>query len=231
MATTGFKPSHLPPIGQTGMRGFLLWYKREQPAIYAQIAPKIAAQQPSVFSDYVQSTAQRMRARAGVMSLSARAGRFRGLGQMYSSNDSLDPSQADEQWLATDPNIPDPNVINTFSNPTVDSSVAPPIGPTIDTASAANTGGGTSTPTTSWIGSLIQGATQLFTTQQQLQTASAITNLQLQRAQAGLAPLNIGMNANGIPTFSGMAAGSSTLLLVGGGLLLFMLMGRRGARA
>jgi hypothetical protein len=40
------------PITETGIKGFLLWYKREQPHIYAKIAPQLPSIVPKAFSNY-----------------------------------------------------------------------------------------------------------------------------------------------------------------------------------
>lgn len=42
-----------PKIHDTGPRGFLKWFRREQPAIYAQIAPKLQKLAPQAFSSYM----------------------------------------------------------------------------------------------------------------------------------------------------------------------------------
>jgi hypothetical protein len=43
---------------QTGVRGYLLWLKREQPGIYKVVAPQIAQLVPDAFSNREQSDAQ-----------------------------------------------------------------------------------------------------------------------------------------------------------------------------
>jgi hypothetical protein len=40
-------------ITSTGPKGFLTWFKREQPAIYAQIAPALQQKYPQAFSGYM----------------------------------------------------------------------------------------------------------------------------------------------------------------------------------
>src|ERR1700732_2825438 len=70
----GFKPSNLPPIAETGMKGFLKWDAREQPGYYPRVAKATWAQAPEVFSDYVQSRAQGVRPRAGLASLACGPG-------------------------------------------------------------------------------------------------------------------------------------------------------------
>lgn len=213
----GFKPSHLPPVTETGMQGFLKWLQRENPTAYQHIAPALPAVDPRMFSDYNQSRAQIVRGRAGVASLAARAGRMGALGQAEYSTQLPVLAESDLTPI----------------NVSVDDSTLTTAVPTnVDTTDAANQGSGTSTASTDWISSAIHGITSLWLTKAQLQTSQAITNLQLQRAQAGYAPLNIGLGANGIPVFGNALGGGSTLLLLGGGLLvLFMLMRGGGRRA
>jgi hypothetical protein len=212
----GFKPSHLPPVTETGIQGFLKWLQRENPTAYQQIAPALPAVDPRMFSDYSQSRAQIVRGRAGVASLAARAGRMGALGQAEYSTQIPTLSESDLTPI----------------NVSVDDSTLTTAVPTnVDTTDAANQGSGTSTASTDWISSAIHGITSLWLTKSQLQTSQAITNLQLQRAQSGLSPLNIGLGANGIPMISGSAlGGGSTLLLLGGGLLVLFMLMRGGSR-
>lgn len=229
----GFKPSHLPPIAETGLKGFLKWYQREQPAIYQKLAVQLQAQAPQAFSDYTQSMTQALRARAGVASLQRRLATRGRTGSFLPGSSALHGLGDDFTDMLEA--SPDPQVVSTFQPVTVDS-IALPAGynpPPVDTSEAANTGAGTSTNTTNLIASIIGGVTGAYTSVMQANTAAAITDVQLQRARAGLSPLNIGMNANGIPTIGGsaFAGGSATLLLIGGAVLLFMLLGRGGSRA
>lgn len=218
----GFRPSPLPPVTETGIRGFLKWLQRENPQAYQQIAPALPAVDPRMFSDYNQSRAQIVRARAGAASMVARAASMGALGQAeYSS--TLPEFSTQIQVLA-------PSDLAPVNVATDESTLSLAVPTNVDTTDAANQGSGTSTASTDWISSAIHGITSLWLTKTQLQTSQAITNLQLQRAQAGLAPLNIGLAANGIPTFSAMGGGSTMLLLGGGLLLLFMLM-RGGSRS
>ena len=224
----GFKPSDQPPITATGMQGFLKWLQREQPVVYQQIAPQVQAQFPRVFSDYNQSMTQAIRSRAANAGLARRyrmRGGLSGLGQ----------------GDMTDTYMTNPNLTINVASLTGDGSDAPIIDtsspafnlqtPAIDTADAANTSPGTATGTTNAIASMVAGITGLYTTVNQQQTANAITQLQLQRAQQGLSPLNIGMNANGIPTIAGLSAGSSSMLLIGVAAIaaLFLFGGKKAS--
>lgn len=227
----GFKPSALPPITETGMKGFFKWFQREQPEAYKSVlAPQVSSRYPQVFSDYNQSVTQHIRGLAGEASLIRRLRVRGGMGQItniadsglgYGQNPDFTVNTTSMTGAGSD--VPNIEMLNTL--------------PAIDTADAANTGAGTPTATTSGISSIISGITGLFTAYNTQQTAKAITNLQLQRAQQGLAPLNIGMNANGIPTITAglMSGGSGTLLLLGlaavAALMLFGGMRSRKAQA
>ena len=226
----GFKPSNLPPIAETGMKGFLKWYAREQPGDYPRVAKATWAQAPEVFSDYVQSRAQVIRHRAGLASLGMRTWdpslgtRLHGLGQDGTAADLSSQIQ-----VLTESDLQPVNVA------VDDSTLNMQVPTNITTSDAANAGAGTSTTTTSWLSSLINSASNLIMTKQTAQTAQAITNLQLQRAQQGLSPLNIGMGANGIPIIGGTAGLSSlfsgTGLIIGLGALaaFFIFSGKRKA--
>src|ERR1700675_2414122 len=91
----GFKPSHLPTINETGMRGFLKWLQRENPPAYQHIAPSLPAVDPRMFSDYNQSRAQIVRGRAGNASLVARAASLGALGQAEYSSQIQTLSESD----------------------------------------------------------------------------------------------------------------------------------------
>ena len=193
-----------PEISETGLKGYLKWLQREQPAVYRKVAPVIAAKQPAAFSDYNQSLAQRMNMRRGRLSL-------RGLG-----DDSDDTGITS---ITFDPN--DLSLTSQASN-------------AIDVSDAANSGTGSSS-LTSWLTALVGGASQLYLTKSQLDTAQQVTNLQLQRAQAGLPPLNIDMTKMGVPSVAvGLSSSTQSLVtyaLIGGGLLfLVMSMGGRKSR-
>lgn len=232
-SSPGFRASNLPPIAATGMQGFLQWFRREQPNLYRAVAPQIQAQFPRVFSDYNQSQVQHLRDATGRASLAGRrrmrggmgailaAGRIRALGGL-GQNDSNSVDSSDFDYLQS----PDSSLVASFATPNIE---------TVDTGSSipaiadtANTSGGTSTTDASAIAAIATGAAQLYTTSAQLQTAQAINNLQIQRAQAGLAPLNIGLSASGVPTITGVGLTGSAgtlLLFAGGALLLLMMMG------
>src|SRR5260370_25203499 len=121
-----------------------------------QLAPHIAKHVPQGFSDYNQSRIQHLRDMSGHLS------RTSTLGQM--------------------PNVMDDGTGLNLANPVTSSftpenlSVTVPSswqGPT-DTVDAANASGGLSTPSGTWISDLIKGASQLYLTKSQLDTANKL---------------------------------------------------------
>lgn len=101
--------------------------------------------------------------------------------------------------------------------------------PSVDVADAANSGT-TDSSSTSWLSSLINGVSSAYMTVSQAQTQQSIVNAQLQRAQAGLPPLNVSTTGSGVPLIS-VATSSSTWLIAGalglGALLIFMAKKKR----
>lgn len=75
-------------------------------------------------------------------------------------------------------------------------------------------------------------AAQAYLTREQMQSQQKILDVQLQRAQQGLPPLNIDPTTYGLPQPSigvGLDAGTTkTLLWVGGGLALALMLGLIG---
>jgi hypothetical protein len=104
---------------------------------------------------------------------------------------------------------------------------------TTDVAAAANDG--TSTPSiTSTISNLVGAVGQIFLAKNQVDTLKQVNDIQLQRAQAGLPPLNTSSLSLGVPTVqvglskstmtgAGIAVGLAALLGLG------FLMSRRRA--
>lgn len=194
-------------ITDTGIRGFLKWFKQEQPGVYKKVAATIAAQLPQAFSDYHAGdwrTAGMSRPQINAMYNR----RFSGFG--------------DDTIPALDP--------NTLAPVDVTASL---IGPaTVDVSQAANTGS-TSSSLASAIGSIISGASALYMTKQQLGIQQQVVNTQLQRAAAGLPPLSSSLSNLGVPQVAvGLTAGTGAgIALAGGALLLFLMFaGKRKGR-
>jgi hypothetical protein len=115
---------------------------------------------------------------------------------------------------------PDVNMPNTGS-------AGYPYNPGSPVATAANTGV-SSTPVASAIGSVIGAASSVYMTSQQAALQNSIVQTNLQRAAAGLPPLNTSLSASGVPIVSSTGTlGSSgmLLMLLGGGLLLWAVAG------
>jgi len=190
-AATSTKPN----ITDTGLKGFLKWFQREQPHLYQQVAPALAKKYPRAFGDFNQSVAQDLahrRSMAGMLT-------FRGLGDDSAVTDI------------------------TFDSGSLQ--VPTSVTSAVDTADAANSGT-TDSGVTGWLSSLIGGLTQGALAVNQVKTAQQVTQLQLQRAQAGLPPLNIDMSSLGVPTVGvGLSASTQQLVewvAIGGGLLLLL---------
>lgn len=224
---TAYAASTAPPIKSTGIKGFLKWYQREQPEVYKVIAPKIPVVAPQAFGAYIASRVRATRTLGNLAQSRARRQTrllVSGLGQDDSEIDLTGGYSTNPDLTVNTSTLTDSGSANPVDLTALQSSLTLP-----DVSDTATASAGTTTTQTSGIANLIAGVTGLFVSQQQAQTASQITALQLQRAQAGLAPLNISMGANGIPTISGIASSPTTLLLLlGGGLLLFMMMGKKG---
>jgi len=105
-----------------------------------------------------------------------------------------------------------------------------------DVASAANSGA-SSPSIVGTISNIVSALAQGYLAKSQVDTLNQVNQIQLQRAQAGLAPLNTGSLQLGVPQVN---LGLSTGTLTGGGIalvaivglgLLFAFGGRRRARA
>lgn len=201
-------------ITATGMKGFLTWFKREQPGIYKAVAAQLPKIAPAAFSDYNGGgwkTAGMTRAQILRQTLN---GSF--AGRAGSGISGL----ADYAGYV-DSSIP------TFD----DSSYGPPPAiatSQVDVASAANSGVDMSS-IGNVIGSVLNTASKAYMSVTQAQTQQQIVNTQLARAAAGLPPLNTSLNQYGVPivSASGTASGGSLLLIIGLGLGALVLMRRK----
>lgn len=284
------------PITATGIQGFLLWYQREQPGIFAKIAPQLPAIVPKAFSNYNAKlgtlfrkfSADRpglgrlgaavlfrkfMADRPGLgayspslaLQLSGLSGsvQFRksfadrpGLGSMEAQRNvaailnrppfyklrphvsglgdtegdiSYDSDYSDASYqappvsidLTTALNQPiDVGEINTGDAPDLNvpgtGASGYPYSSGSPVAMAANTGV-SSTPTASAIGQVIGAASAVYMTSQQAALQNSLVQTNLQRAAAGLPPLNTSLSAAGVPivTTAGTLGSSGTLILLG----------------
>lgn len=215
------------PIKDTGIRGFLKWFKTQQPDLYKKIAPQLPQQVPAAFSGYHNGgwkTAGLSRD-AAVEKLNGMAAIYRG-----SFNNRVGVSGLSDysSYFAsggnyyTSPGI-STNVAAYASMPTAN---IPSSGSAVDVSDAANNGVSASTIANA-IGTVVNSASQAYLTVQQANTQANLINTQLARAAAGLTPLTTSLSSVGVPTVTIPGLGSVSsggLLLVGGAALLLLLM-------
>lgn len=175
-------------IRDTGIRGYLKWLQRDQPALYQQIAPQIVAHAPEAFSDHEQSRAM---------------GSLMGFADSGGTTTTFD-------------------FTDSFGNP---STVQYPA--STDVASAANSGAASS-GITNIIGNLLSVAAQGYVTTQmaktQVDNLKTLNNIQLQRAQMGLEPLDTSSYNLGVPQV-GVTVDASKQVKTGIGIALAALVG------
>lgn len=193
-------------IQETGIRGYLKWLKQDQPAIYKSIAAHIVTQAPDAFSNLEQSRAM------GSLMGSTSDG-------WHSGPDWSDRPGSYYRWsnpaVLANPygNIPaglgaytSGNEPNGFGS----------LGDDSDVASAANTGS-SSASVTSIIGNLVSAASQVFLAKNQSDILKQVNQIQLQRAQMGLSPLDVSSVNLGVPQ---LQVGLNKQTLTGGGIAL-----------
>jgi hypothetical protein len=213
-------------ITQTGMKGFLLWFAREQPAIYAKIAPKLPAAAPKAFGNYMQ-----MQKRLGEIykskpfpksCVSSKSG-MAGFGDYYGvpGYTSAPAATISPDFYAAYSAAPglsftpsDPNTI-LGDVPDVSVPTSSPSIPIAPIANAANSGV-ISSRTASAIGSVIGATSAILMTNSQAALQQQAVNANLARAAAGLPPLNTSLNSLGVPTVGTSGSiDSGTMLLLG----------------
>jgi hypothetical protein len=215
------------PITETGVRGFLKWFKREQPALYSKIAPLLPKKVPAAFSNY-EAGGYRV---AGLSrddavtklnkiykdSFSRRAG----LGRFadydpYASMTGSNPNAYFSSGITTNYTAQ----LSTMPSYTASYSSTPTANIPVDTSTAANNGP-SPTSTTNGIANVINAASGLVLSGAAAVTQAQIVSAQLARAASGLSPLNTSLNANGVPT---VVSSSTTTVLLLGGLALAALL-------
>jgi hypothetical protein len=223
------------PITDTGIRGFLKWFAREQPGLYKKIAPQLPKVAPAAFSDYDNGgwrTAGLSRDDAVDTLNEIYRGSYAnrvGMGRLSDYADYLDPivvygTSGGSTGVNYTSELTAPSSYVSYTAPmtTPIEATAPP---TVDTSTAANNGV-SSSAVTSAIGAVIGATSAAYLTSQQAALQNQIIQTQLQRAQSGLAPLTTSLNAAGIPTVSVGASlsGSNLLLLAGLGIGAVLLL-------
>ena len=220
-----------PPITTTGMRGFLMWFNREQPGLFAKIAPNLPKAAPKAFGNYLTDAARRQRLyRAKSFAQRAGMGGFGQTSAAYSlpeltvSAPALAPVTVNyNSALMSAPITSAYTAYASSPNAVAYSAGSTPSLPPI--AAAANTGS-LSTPVASAVGSVIGAAASVYMTNQQAALMQSAVQTNLQRAAAGLPPLNTSLAALGVPTVggTGVFSGTSGVLLLGGLALAAVLL-------
>ena len=199
-------------ITATGLKGYLQWLKTDQPALYSKLANQIAQAVPKGFSDYNQSLVRNIRVRQARDARALKRG-MSGLGQ--------DPSDPFDflQPVNVTPDFGDPLAVDLTTQQT-------------DVADAANSGSTLSTIANT-VSQLVNTAASGYLTVQQAQAYQQLNSAQLQRAAAGLPPLQVSSTGSGIPLITGTASifSGKTLLVVGGIALVAILASGRGRKA
>jgi hypothetical protein len=203
-----------PTIKATGTKGFLLWMKSDplMSKVYAASKGQLASITKGAAGAGAGNSLGRIsratkRALRGVYNGNYLASNYPGLGALsdysdYSSNAS---------------------VASSVSAPDVSSISTPSVNIQADPITNAASSSPTPVSTAQQISNAIAVAGQAALTANQVITANQVSQIQLQRAQAGLSPLNL--SAYGLPTVSGTGSftggnGLILLLLLGGGLLV-----------
>ena len=224
-------------ITATGWRGYFQWLKQDQPALYAYVAPRIAASIPEVYSDHSQT--QSMNALSGCACTGFGAlyadkpyharRHIEGLGVTYENSFAPEPGGGADDLVptlsASDIESADITTGTSSSDLAFDatSSLVSSV-PDIDLSSVANTGTSDPSTTSAVTTAVVNGINALSAADVQNNAASqAIANTnyaQLLQASAGNTPLNLSTSALGT---LGAALGSNTnVVLIGGGLLLLL---------
>lgn len=213
-------PAYTPPmavhptITATGIKGFLLWMKTDpnMSLVYKQIKPQLqnVLVNGRLTSSYGASTLN------GPDSSGMPRGHGRwmsGLGALGCCFGYCDYSGPVSNCSATLPTVVPPECISgtpiNFNDSTT--SIAPQ--DSVSSAALINS-----------ISGLLNTGASVALTANQIQTANTITNAQLQRAAAGLPPLNLTTGPAGLTTISGVGMSSDTLLLLGGAALVLLLV-------
>ena len=218
-------------ITDTGIRGFLEWFKQDQPGIYAKVAPYLPKIAPQAFSAYTRraKTIQNIY-KTGLSGRSPQrlAGYYCfGLdtcsGDLFSNYPTCDimaptePVTVDySSSLSTLP-VCEPDVSYTkLPTDTCGNVITAPSGGSGNLASAANTGTA-GVATTGAIGNAINSVAGTVMSSEGAAALAALVASQLNQAANGQAPKNISSASLGIPV---VAAKSSTM-----GILLLVLLG------
>lgn len=206
-------------ITATGIRGFLLWLKQQQPGIYQRVAPKLPSLVPEAFTSINRQTMGKLRAiyKSGMTRRTSQA-----LGCYGSYATCVLPeitveAPAEYQTFPTVnyTNLSAPICVGPISTP--DELTCPTVDTGTDVASAANTGNAAAS-TTAAIATAVNAVAQTALTAAELSNFSNIVAAQLQNAQSGVAPRNVSTSSLGIPTVKASTSSSDLIWLLLAGL-------------
>jgi len=256
MSAVAQVPAATPaPITDTGMRGFLKWFKQNQPEIYAKVAPKLAATVPAAFSQYhaggwkiagLSAVDARKKLRALYRGRFAERAPIGDLGQYYNflgtpqtgiasaanagANFTSAVNNAYANYASYNAAATQPSYASYVSAAAAGAPVSGSFAAPVDVAMAANIGP-TSSAIVGTVGSLVNLASSAYLTTQAAQAQSNLVNVQLQRAAAGLPPLTTTTSSLGIPMVTGTSlfGGSSGMLflLLGVGAIILVSSGKK----
>lgn len=199
-------PNTPAPITDTGMRGFLKWFKQNQPGIYQKIAPQLPALVPNMFSQY-HAGGWKI---AGLSAIDARkklASIYRG---KFSDRSTMGNLGQYANYAGTGVGSAYANYVGQAAGGSLAAaSAATPV----DVATAANIGP-TASNIASTVGSLINTASTAYLTVNAAQAQSNLVNTNLQRAQAGLPPLTTAISSLGVPIITGTSLGNGNIMLL-----------------
>lgn len=213
-------------ITATGVKGFLIWLRQNQPGIYQAVAPKLPALVPEAFTKINKQALGKLRAiyKSGMTRRSSQQ-----LGDYGTYATCVLPeitvtAPAYESYPSYQSSSP---VTVSYSNLSAPVCVGPicPASPTpasvdtgTDIANAANSGNA-AVGTTNAIAAAVNSVAQVALSAAAYSQLANIVNSQLQNAQAGIAPKNVSTASLGIPTVkSSTTSGSDLILLILAGL-------------
>ena len=221
------------PITDTGVRGFLKWFQRDQPALYKKVAPLLPSAAPGAFSGYRRRLGSLRAiykdAFARRSSSSQRLGDYYSLPEVYISAPAIEPISVDYTAQLTGPisytqpvsvdyssQLSTPAYTAQDVNDTLDQTPTAPIdtsgGSSI--ANAANTGSA-SQGTIAAIGNTIASVASSLMSANSLAALMGLIGAQLGNAKAGTAPSSASSKGAGIPVVKTGMNTTTVLILLG----------------
>jgi hypothetical protein len=214
------------PITQTGVKGFLIWFQREQPGLFDKIAPQLPKVAPKAFGHYLTDRARMQRLYKAKFSQKTGVAGFGDTGAAYSLPElTVSAPVVAPITVNYTAQLTAPSAYAAYAS-TPQSSVYAGSTPTLPPVTAAANSGSLSTPVVSAIGAAVGAASAIYMTNQQAALQQSVIQSQLARAAAGLPPLNTSLAQLGVPTVAGggVFSSSSGLLLLALGIGAVMLL-------